>query len=331
MDAVSSSHENITDYGPLQTNEINVPRLARGIMTDTITETHSGALASVTTASNGTIPEPENPLAALYPFNTVEESDSGHVKEVDDTPGAERIKETHRTGTFYEIHPDGTKVTKVVGDQYSITYGKMGTKINGRSVVHVGGESDFFCERDIKVHGMKNIEISGDEKVRINSTGGHLEIVSAGGNVVVVSQDGSVQVGAQGDINLVSGGNITLKDGSAAAPNVARLNRDTIPVHKAGIDIVGGSVPLSHEALILAEGAASDPIQVATPGGAGVPEPPPTASGEVDIIFQTPEDYRAFVASINALKSRVAAQDLELDELRTLIERRGSPGGISGI
>ena len=71
------------------------------------------------------------PFEALYPFNTVEESDSGHFREMDDTPDHERIKESHRTGTFYEIHPDGTKVTKVIKDDFSVTIGDKGVKVDG--------------------------------------------------------------------------------------------------------------------------------------------------------------------------------------------------------
>ena len=41
--------------------------------------------------------------------------------EVDDTPNNGRIHEYHNAGTFYEIQADGSKTTKVVGDEYEIT------------------------------------------------------------------------------------------------------------------------------------------------------------------------------------------------------------------
>jgi hypothetical protein len=37
----------------------------------------------------------------------VYETESGHYKEYDDTAGAERIKESHKSGTFYEMDKDG--------------------------------------------------------------------------------------------------------------------------------------------------------------------------------------------------------------------------------
>ena len=66
--------------------------------------------------------EPETPYNAKYPFNHVYESESGHVIEVDDTPGAERLHWYHRSGTFKEIHPDGTQVNKAVKSEYNFIY-----------------------------------------------------------------------------------------------------------------------------------------------------------------------------------------------------------------
>ena len=58
----------------------------------------------------GTVPkEGDTNEKALenYPDNKVYETESGHYKEYDDTPGAERIKESHKLGTYYEIDKDG--------------------------------------------------------------------------------------------------------------------------------------------------------------------------------------------------------------------------------
>ena len=55
---------------------------------------------------DGYIAEPEQPFAAKYPDNKVIATPGGHVIEVDDTDGAERLHIFHRTGTFVEIHPN---------------------------------------------------------------------------------------------------------------------------------------------------------------------------------------------------------------------------------
>jgi len=57
-------------------------------------------------------------ISGVYPYNHVFESESGHITEVDDSPGAERMFRQHMAGTFEEIHPDGSVVTKIVGSNY---------------------------------------------------------------------------------------------------------------------------------------------------------------------------------------------------------------------
>ena len=47
------------------------------------------------------------------------QSESGHVFEVDDTLGKERINLHHRSGTFHEIHADGSEVTRIVNNNYT--------------------------------------------------------------------------------------------------------------------------------------------------------------------------------------------------------------------
>ena len=51
--------------------------------------------------------QPSIPYAAVYPYNHVFESESGHVMEIDDTKDNERLFTQHRTGTSQEIDKDG--------------------------------------------------------------------------------------------------------------------------------------------------------------------------------------------------------------------------------
>ena len=90
-----------------------------------------------------------------YPFNHVYESESGHVREMDDTPGAERIHEYHKAGTFYEILPNGDKVTKIVGNGFEID---MKNKM-----IYVAGDYSMTVDGDyyLNVKGNKTEHISG--------------------------------------------------------------------------------------------------------------------------------------------------------------------------
>ena len=68
-----------------------------------------------------TFDQPEIPYNTTYPYNRVFESESGHIMEYDDTPSNERIHQRHKTGTSYEIHPDGTQTEIIKGDHYTLT------------------------------------------------------------------------------------------------------------------------------------------------------------------------------------------------------------------
>ena len=83
-------------------------------------------------------------------------SESGHVFEVDDTPGAERITKNHRAGTFEEIHPNGERVLKVINNNY--------TAVLGNDTIHVRGSSSVDVDRDIRisVEGNAFVDVKGD-------------------------------------------------------------------------------------------------------------------------------------------------------------------------
>ena len=88
---------------------------------------------AVAGSASDTFDQPEIPYAAVYPFNNVYESESGHIREYDDTSGAERIHERHRTGTSYEIAADGSKVEIIKGESYRLLSNKESVQIEGNS------------------------------------------------------------------------------------------------------------------------------------------------------------------------------------------------------
>jgi hypothetical protein len=128
---------------PSYVNESDVNRLARG------TQTHEYTVDTV-------ISEPADPYNAEYPHNHVLATTSGHTKEYDDTPNNERIKEKHKSGTFYEIHPDGKKVTRVVGNNYEIVAGDEEVHITGSVTLNI----DTNCTTNIT--GNWDVNVTGD-------------------------------------------------------------------------------------------------------------------------------------------------------------------------
>ena len=106
---------------------------------------------------------------SVYPYNHVYESESGHIKEYDDTEGAERIGEWHRTGTFYEIHPDGSRVEKIVKDDFEVIIGDDHCHIHGKCNVTIESDSNVLINgnANVEVNGDANEMIAGDYKLKI--------------------------------------------------------------------------------------------------------------------------------------------------------------------
>ena len=88
--------------------------------------------------------EPTSPYNALYPKNHVFESESGHIKEYDHTPGFERIHEYHASGTFHEVDSNGTKRTRIVGNNYEV--------VHGTNFVNIKGDVNLTIESNCKTY-----------------------------------------------------------------------------------------------------------------------------------------------------------------------------------
>jgi len=92
----------------------------------------------------------------------------GHHQEFDDTPGAERIHTYHRSGTFEEIHPDGSVVTKVVKDNYEIIFGNNNIYVKGTINVVVDADVNIRVggNVDAKVGGTIDTESGGNTTIK---------------------------------------------------------------------------------------------------------------------------------------------------------------------
>lgn len=167
--------------------EPDTHRIARGIAKDTIVERKINNLDTMQLAggvgSAGEVQEPPTAYNAQYPFNHVKQTESGHIEEFDDTPGAERLHKYHKTGTFEEIHPDGKKVIKIVGDKYEAILRDDNLHVRGNLNITVEGNSSIYTKNDciFQVDGNMDQVIGGD--LTINA-GGQVKI-TAGLDVTV--------------------------------------------------------------------------------------------------------------------------------------------------
>ena len=151
--------------------------------------------------------QPTGDFNAQYPYNHVYESESGHIKEYDDTPGGERIHEFHRAGTFYEIDHAGNKVDYVKGDRYDISLNDDYVYVKGR-VVHT-------YDNEVLIRCNDRLDLSSKWKMQIWS-GGDLDIHSKR----------NINLKSDGDINLQADGHINLQ-GTTLTPDQAKYQAGT--------------------------------------------------------------------------------------------------------
>lgn len=154
--------------------------------------------------NGGSWSQPKTAYAAQYPFNKVTASESGHVQEIDDTPGAERLHTAHKSGSFNEIGPDGTQVTRIVGDDYTIIDNNGYILIEGRANVHVAGECNVMIMGDanLTMNGKVNMDVHNDFNLNV---AGHFGLSVGGG--IFIRNDGVFSHDNKGDMQVHGAGN----------------------------------------------------------------------------------------------------------------------------
>ena len=189
-----------------------------------------------------------------YPFNHVRTTESGHIFEIDDMDGARRIHEYHASGTNREIMDDGTRVTRIVGDDYEIIVKNKKVMIFGECSVTIQGDARVRVDGDMvhevlgnyhlhvvgnmtsKIEGNQETEILGSAVTQINTNdsktiGGNrtrgvggtvsdnyasTHDYTAGGNVTNIIS-GTVLTASLGKMTQVSAGNIDIGAGGEAS------------------------------------------------------------------------------------------------------------------
>ena len=117
--------------------------------------------------------EPESAANAdnqpVYPYNDVTQTESGHLFELDDTPTRERVRLQHRSGTFFEMHPNGDEVHKVYGDGYEIVIKNKNVLIKGTCNITINGDANMHVlgDHNVQVDGDYNLQVAGKMNQRV--------------------------------------------------------------------------------------------------------------------------------------------------------------------
>jgi len=221
---------NLKEDGP-ETNphlSLTLRRSTRitGVATADFDSTTAANGSSMAASDGDTFDQVEIPYAAVYPYNRVFESESGHIMEYDDTNGHERIHQRHMSGTSYEISPDGTQTEIIKGDHYTFTKGKRQALIEGNCDVSIDGRHKLYLNKSGTLNNHYDIQIGPNANINIQVDKG---------NINVVTVDGNINVNSGGDYNVKVAGNYTTAIGGNKVETVSGTKTSTTTgavVHK---------------------------------------------------------------------------------------------------
>lgn len=167
--------------------------------------------------------EPVSSYKGEYPYVQTMHTEGGHVLEFDNTPGQERYRLFHPTGSYEEVAPNGRRTTKTVEDDYIMIQGDGSKLIAGNSKTNVGGDEIYYNMGNLRrqTDGSENIFIRGDEVKTIEGDGtllvkGNVKVIVQGNADVEVQGDAKVHVDGNcdstvdGNYSLIVGGNYTM-------------------------------------------------------------------------------------------------------------------------
>lgn len=154
--------------------------------------------------------EPDTEFKTKYPYNmsyASRKNDEGkqHVLEIDDTPGHERIRVHHKSGTYNQINSKGDNVIKIVGDSYELIAGNKEVYIDGDCNIVIRGDANILVDGNLKTEVKGDYSLNCSGSITFNSDSYDLsssKITMGGDNIDI---NGGV-VNIDDVVNLAGGG-----------------------------------------------------------------------------------------------------------------------------
>ena len=147
---------------------------------------------------------------AVYPYNHVFESESGHIREYDDSFTIDedgirtnhyRIHERHASGTSYEIDTAGNRIDLNMASYFNITQKDNKHYIKGNSDVTIDGRHKVYINKSGTADNNYDIQVGPNANVNIQVDNGNLN---------VVTKEGKFNFDVGSDMNINVGGNYNL-------------------------------------------------------------------------------------------------------------------------
>lgn len=211
---------NMESYGiPVNPNQNPNGRMARFAMFATATTaepSNDPADPWVPEDTRILFKEPPSSYKGQYPYVQTMATEGGHIQEFDNTPGQERYRLIHPTGSYDETAPDGRRTIKSVADAYYMTQADCSTMIGGDNKVNVGGNEVKYNMADVRrqTDGNETIFIRGNETKTVEGDG----TLHVKGNIkIIVEGDADIEVQGNAKSHVVGNheytvdGNLTWK------------------------------------------------------------------------------------------------------------------------
>jgi hypothetical protein len=185
------------DYEPRSTSqpqsqiEMQAHRITGGL-TAAQTNLHTG----IRKANGAAWDLPKHPFNPEYPYNHVTYTESGHLFELDDSPGGERVRLLHRTQSFLEFLPDGSRVDNTVGKSYSLCDSDAHSHIYGDEIKHVEGSMNHVYNS--RSGGCNHLLFEGDGDVNMDIRKGNYNVTLDDGDMVIKARNLKIIGNAKG-------------------------------------------------------------------------------------------------------------------------------------
>ena len=170
----------VTGTLPTKTNGVadNSQRLGQIVVVDDTT----GVEVAVNPQANEPVAvyQPPSSFKPVYPHNNVMETESGHIKEYDDTPSAERILERHMSGTHYELSPNGSKTEVITRDNYRLVVGHDTLEVYGNVRVIISGHADVAVAGNLTASVAGNIAAESKGNITLKAIETNKKIILDG-------------------------------------------------------------------------------------------------------------------------------------------------------
>jgi len=209
--------------------------------------------------------EPEYDTAE-YPSCQTNETTSGHVIELDDTRGQERVLIKHNTGAGIEMRSDGSIIVSTVNHKITIVNGDKTVKVAGDArMIYEGNLSvEVAGDYNLVVKGNMNTTVKGDvvsncDNRSENVDGNSKDIVKGHRSVTSLKTNADLTMGdrdivTKGNTDIISSGEATLAStGDLKLSSEARIfgaATTAIQMGSAKMNLMGATGTIGGEGVI---------------------------------------------------------------------------------